>query len=450
MHFGLEGYIPLVLYFGGIGVFFASVFWRPEIGIYFIVPLFPLQTVRYKVHQYPLGNKLIDIVLLGVFLGIVFRPKFKLFTRNPFNVLLVVYIIFTYLSLWQGWLFLGGEMPLSISNIRFSGWKNYMVMPVAFFLVLGAIRDTKQIRTLLVLMAGGAFYAARSLDRTVGGRDLSHFSYAMRDGGVFGYAGANGAGAFLGICAIVLLAVYAAQERRRYRWAVLALAGFLTYCLMLTFSRGAYIGFLAAVVFWGIIKERKIFLVLIPFLLVWELVVPAAVTERVNMTYDSSGQLEVSAADRVTLWEDAMVLIPRSPLLGTGIATYAFMHRVGKYADTHNFYLKVLVETGIIGSLLFLWILFLMWYTGMKLFWRAKDPLLKCLGVGVAAAVICCLANNLFGDRWTYIEMVGYLWVLAALSIRGLILTAETKATEPLLATTATDDPAVMPCESYS
>ncbi|MBZ5630068.1 MAG: O-antigen ligase family protein [Acidobacteriia bacterium] len=431
MHFGLEGAMPLFLYLAAIAAFLASVFWRPEIGIYFIVPFFPLQEIRYRIIQYPLGNKLIDIILLGVILGILFRKDFRFLSRNPLNKPLFILCIFLYVSLWQGWMFLGGDMPLSPEDPRFSAWKNYMVMPLAFILVVSVIKDVKQMKILIVLMCLSALVADRSINTNIGGHDLSHFTYTMREGGVFGYAGANGAGTFAGQFALVLLGLCAYEKRKVVRLAALALAGFTTYCLMLTFSRGAYAGFLVGVTFLALLKERKILVLLIPFLLTWQAIVPASVHERVTTTYnESSSELEPSAADRVTLWEDAADLVTHYPLLGTGFNTYGYMHRVSEYRDTHNYFLKVLVETGIAGLLLFLWVVFGMWAVTYRLFRTGSDPFLKSLGLGLVTALACCLINNLFGDRWTYIEEAGFLWVLLGCVVRGLMLTKQASEQE--------------------
>jgi len=59
----LSGLFPLLLYIAGLATFFASAFWRPEIGIYYIVPLLPLQTLRFRLHEYPLGAQWIDLML---------------------------------------------------------------------------------------------------------------------------------------------------------------------------------------------------------------------------------------------------------------------------------------------------------------------------------------------------------------------------------------------------
>jgi len=73
VHFGLEQYVPLTLYIGAIVAFLLSLFWRPQAGLYFLIPLLPLQTIRYRILDFPLGNKLIDMLLLGVVLGAIFK-----------------------------------------------------------------------------------------------------------------------------------------------------------------------------------------------------------------------------------------------------------------------------------------------------------------------------------------------------------------------------------------
>ena len=82
MHFGLEQYVPLALYVGAVAAFLLSLFWRPQAGLYFLVPLLPLQTIRYRILDFPLGNKLIDMLLLGVVLGAVFKGGFR-FAKTP-------------------------------------------------------------------------------------------------------------------------------------------------------------------------------------------------------------------------------------------------------------------------------------------------------------------------------------------------------------------------------
>ena len=104
------------------------------------------------------------------------------------------------------------------------------------------------------------------------------------------------------------------------------------------------------------------------------------------MTYDG-GELDHSSETRITLWQDAMQVFDSNVIVGSGFNTYAYMHRVGNYEDTHNFFLKVLVETGVFGLALFLWLLAKTFRVGLAFSRKAKDPFYASLGLGLAGMV---------------------------------------------------------------
>ena len=428
MHFGLEQYVPLALYLGAIAAFLLSLFWRPQAGLYFLIPLLPLQTIRYRIVDFPAGNKLIDLLLLGVILGALFRGGYR-FTKTPMNKILILFGVFCYAELWRGAFFLNSALPLSISDPRFSNWKNYMVMFVLFAVAACVIQDLKQIKIVVVLMCLSVLAVDKGFYGTMSERDTSHFSYEVRDGGPLGYAGENGLAVFEAEFILFLLGLNAFQERKSFKLAIWALVAFCVYCVLFSFSREAYAGVLVGLLFLGLVKQRFVLIGLVAFLLSWQVLVPTSVKERVQMTYDKNEQqLDDSAQDRMTLWNDAMNLFRQNPVLGAGFDTYRWQHRVGIYTDTHNYYLKVLVETGIVGLLLFLFVLAKAMRLGMGLFNSAKDPFLKSLGLGFALLMVCVFVVNLFGDRWLYIEVNGFLWVLLACVVRGQMIEKESQA----------------------
>jgi len=105
-----------------------------------------------------------------------------------------------------------------------------------------------------------------------------------------------------------------------------------------------------------------------------------------------------------------------------------------------------MVETGIIGLSMALFLLQQMLALSYRLFRRATDPLYQGLGLGLLLAVCSCMVANLFGDRWTYLEITALLWVLVAAAARASNL-IESDLTPEL----ATDTPAVIasPYEEY-
>jgi O-antigen ligase len=255
-----------------------------------------------------------------------------------------------------------------------------------------------------------------------------------------GYAGVNGLAAFEAQAAAFLLAMAFLEKRFWYRIGYLSLAVYSVLCLMYSLSRGAYAAFLAAWIFLGAVKQRTLLVLLALFVMVWTTVVPNAVVMRVQMTKDQDGRIDHSSELRIALWEDAMQLIRDNPITGTGFNTYAYMHRVGTYADTHNYYIKVLVETGVVGLLLFVWLLTKSMRRGWVLFRRASDPFFRGLGLGLMGWVTACAVSNGFGDRWTYLQIQGFFWVLAALVARGWMLHEESASEDASLVEPGSDE----------
>lgn len=428
MHFGLEGIVGLALYLAFICASLLSVFWRPVVGIFYLLPLIPLQTIRYRMNEYPLGGSVVGIILVAVALGVL-RKGGPLFPKTPWTKLLLVYVPFTFLSLCFGSFYLGKPLPLP-GDPRFGVWQDYMTLP-ALLLMVAAVRPTAtQIKAMILIMCLSTFVLDKGFWGMVSGRDFSVYNEDLREGGNMGYAGTNGLAAYEAQFATFAIALASFERRFWLRAAYYLLGIFSAICLMYSLSRGGYAALLVGWLFLGIVKERKLLVVLIIFVLTWTNLVPPAVQQRVMMSYDTqSGRLDHSAETRLDLWEDAIEVFQSSPIVGTGFNTYAYMHRnkgayggTAYYEDTHNIYLKVLLETGLLGILLFVWLLAKTFLTGFRLFWRAKNPFYASLGLGLSVWLICAATASAFGDRWTFFQVSGYMWILAGLVSQALVL----------------------------
>jgi O-antigen ligase len=425
MHFGLEWAIGYVLYAGMLAVLCLTIFWKPIVGIYYLAPLIPLQTIRYRLNEFPFGGSMVGLVLLAIFIGL-WRRKEPMLLKTPCNRTVWFYLGFTYVSLVLGAVYLGTDLPFFPGEKRLGYWMEYATMLALFFASAATLKNARQMKILLLLICVSVFLLDRNFWETVRDRDYSTFSNDLRDEGGMGYAGSNGLAAFEAQFAIFLVAMWGCLRNWKAKIGCLALAGYSVLCLMYSLSRGGYAAFLAGWVFLGVVRQRVLLVLLLAFLLVWTAVVPNAVHERVDMTYDeSSGEMDHSAQVRVEMWDDAMTLFASSPLLGTGFYTYAFMHRVGEYSDTHNFFVKVLMETGIVGMLIFLWLLLRLFWMGFSFSWRARDPFFAALGLGLAGWVVTSAVANFFGDRWTFLQVDGYLWIIAAMVARGMLLESQ-------------------------
>jgi putative inorganic carbon (hco3(-)) transporter len=424
----LHGFEPLAFYLATIAVFLVSALRRPEIGLYYLAFFLPLVNTRYMLHAFPFGEKFVDFVLLGVFIGIVSGCAGTEWTVTPLTAFLSVWGVMLYASLWRGSFYLNSDWPISTADPRVSDWKNYVEFFFFFLAAVSAIRTKKQIAVLLITMGVCFLMVNREFYGTMSARDLSSFSYDVRDAGPLGGAGENGLAAFEATCILFLTAMLGMKLKRTLKWAILGLIFTGVYCLLFTFSRGGYVAVLGGLLFLGAVNQRKLLILVAVLIVSWQALLPVSVQQRITMTYDKSdgdGTLDASAQTRVDLWADAEALIAASPVFGTGFQTYSYMGRMEDYRDTHNYYLKIMVETGAVGLLMFLYVLWRMFALGYQLYRQSEDPFLASLGLGFSALMVGMFLANLFGDRWSFFQVDGWMWMLLGAVVRGLILTEQ-------------------------
>jgi len=308
-------------------------------------------------------------------------------------------------------------------------FKNYMVMFLLFVLVYNSFKTEKQMKLMVLLIALSTFATSFTFVRHMRGRDVSQFSYNVRDAGPVGYAGVNGFAALEAQYSLFFLGLISFDKRWWVKLGVYLLLIINMWSLLFSFSRGGYGGFLVGLLFIGIMRERKYLVLLLALVFVWSAVLPPAVIDRITGTY-AGGELESSAEERVVLWQDAMDRIKSNPITGSGFYTYALSRQGESLRDTHNYYLKVMVETGIIGLGLFLALLAKMFSVSFNVYRKARSEFLKGMGFGFAACMVCVVIVNIFGDRWTYIQVNGFLWTLLAMLTRAYKIEADQQEKE--------------------
>jgi len=440
---GIGHFIPLIAYLGFWVMILVSLGGRPLLGLYYMIPFLPYRTMRDHFLDYPLGSNVLTILVFAVIIGALIQGKHL--PKSRLYLVWLVMAVYLYLSLWIGTALGHAPAPLWLNDVNFVTWKDYVLIPLVFVAAGLVVEDRKAIRTVVLITAISLVFIDRSCLLESMSRTWSSFDEDKRGGGPLAY-GSNQTAAFLAQFAMFFWGFTQFVKRKKMKIFGYVLVATTIFATMYTFSRGAYLAILFTVLVLGLLKDRKLLLVLTVFLLTWQTVVPTAVRERVTMTENSNGQLEASAQERVDLWSNAWNSIQRSPIVGNGFATFQLGEHVDNLKDTHNWYVKVMVETGIIGLSMALFLLQQMLALSYRLFRRATDPLYQGLGLGLLLAVCSCMVANLFGDRWTYLEITALLWVLVAAAARASNL-IESDLTPEL----ATDTPAVIasPYEEY-
>jgi O-antigen ligase len=379
--------------------------------------------------DYFLGEHMLLILVLAVIVGALLHGK-----RLPKSKLYIIWLVigvYLYLSMWLGAALGNAPAPLWLSDLNFVTWKDYMVIPLVFVATSLVVEDRKAVRTVIVITAITLLFIDRSCILESTSRNWGNFDENKRDAGPLAY-GSNQTAAFLAQFAMFFWGLVQFVKAKKYKLLGYGLIASTLFATMYTFSRGGYLAVLVSILVLGILKDRKLLVILGVFLLTWQLIVPTAVKERVTMTENPNGQLEASAQSRIELLKESWNSIVHSPILGNGFATFQYGQHFGGLADTHDWYIKVMVETGIIGLCMYLILFQQTLALSFRLFRRANDPLYRGLGLGLLLAMCSCIVANCFGDRWTYLEITGPMFVLVAAAVRASHLMA-TEATPKLV-----------------
>lgn len=412
--------IPLV-YVSAFITVVTSMFKNAQWGLFVLVAIIPLPNLWYKLHPYPLGKDLIDFLLFAVLIGIFINKEG--FTKAQNSGFLVLFILVNYISLWHTSLSFSLPAPITTDNELLRDWKNYAEMIFLYLLVLNAIQDDKQLKTVVLIATTVILFIALREFRNF--TEGAAFSYDKRSEGPFWIVGlgANHLGAFIADYGAFLVGLLLCDDNKIRRWLYLATILLSIHPLFFSYSRGAYAAAAAALVFFGVIKSRKLLVPVAVVLVSWQTLLPVTVAERIAMTESPGGNLEASAAHRLQLWEDAKAMFQENPLFGVGFGGFGLAVSPDEtLTDTHSFYMKMLSEQGIIGISFFLLVLARAFRSGWRLYRTGRTPFHQGLGLGFLGCIVAASISNLFGDRWSYFVLGSYLFIFWGLVDRALMI----------------------------
>ena len=425
---GLIHYIPLIAFLGFPVMCAISLAGRPLWGLCFAIPFLPYRSMRDHFNDYPLGEHALAILVLAVIAGAIIHGK-----RLPSSRLYLIWLVisvYLYISMWLGVANGISPAPLWTSDANFATWKEYMLVPLVFVATTLVVEDRKSIKMVIIFTAITLVIIDRSCILEAMSRSWAAFDETKRDRGPLVW-GANLTAAYLVQFAMFIWGVLQFVKSRKYKVIGFSAIAASFFALLYTFSRGGYLAALVGILILGFLKDRKLLILLGVFLLTWQMVVPNAVRQRILMTKSSTGELDASAQQRVELWNESWQSIKESPLIGKGYATFRYGQHAANLLDTHNLYVKVWVETGIIGLLMILILLEQMLSLGYRLFRGGTNSLFQGLGLGLFLAACCSVITNFFGDRWNFIEISGPMWVVVGAAARAIHLKAVEPETQP-------------------
>lgn len=187
--------------------------------------------------------------------------------------------------------------------------------------------------------------------------------------------------------------------------------------LVLTYTRTAWICTVLALIMVGILQSKRLLGLLLVGGLVAVIAVPS-IGARFSDLSDSShasGTAGNSLIWRVDYWTQMLPLANRNP--ATGIGLKMAQYNTEEQKAPHNDFLRAYVETGILGFLAYLWLLFCMVDTAWSAVVRAGPGFDKGVAVGFAACVTAYLTMSLVSNVVSQVVLLWYFFAFAACAI---------------------------------
>lgn len=382
------------------------------------------------------GTNVIDLLLIGVWVGSCLKHSRPVFTPRPFTRMVAVWAFLSLLSVPTAMAHIGIPefMWNHIGILR--TWINQFII---FYAFVNLIRDRDMARRLLVyiMIAAGIVYL-QGLQEWFGKINASSIEKSRLIGPVLQ---SNEFGALMICTAAPFLAFGVYYFPRMKAWAMTPVLAIFLRVLLGIFSRAAYIAFAAEALTASHVRSKK-FLILVVAVLagVYFFVpqlIPSSMQARIDQTYTdrpAGDTYDKSAEQRLILWQASEEMIKESPLLGKGFDMFHLLSN--EYVatqvnvnDTHNMYFYVATQMGLPALASLLTIMIALFFRCRRLYYRSERDIDRIIGLGGAVMVVGLLVMNMFGSHMVDTSVDGFFWVYLAIVSHLLWSPAKAPAT---------------------
>jgi O-antigen ligase len=200
----------------------------------------------------------------------------------------------------------------------------------------------------------------------------------------------------------------------------------LATAVMLTFSRGAYLGFLAAIGYFLFTQKRAgLMLLALSLAVAAAFLMPEAVVERATTGMAGMNVADMSAGRVDKIWRPLLPEVFSSPVIGHGLGSIAWSeaarHReILMVGHPHSAYLGLLLDFGVSGAIVVSLFFLHMWRLFKHIAQHHPDPLWRGFFNGAKGAILLLLVQGLTDDRFTPTLPQTLLWLSYGMAI-GLV-----------------------------
>jgi len=337
------------------------------------------------------------------------------------NIPIVGYILATFLSV-----IFSSNFALSLKNFGTKTMEYIML----YFIVAEFISDRRRLKnTVIVMLVSAAMIGADGIFQYFFGFDFLRLNFleATRITASFHMPGDLAGYLAPTLCLVLSLCFLKLKKSLKYSLRIESVI--LLGLVLITLSRGAWLGLIAAICFLGLLENRKILYVTVVILLFLGIIMPHLVKTPANI-FERAKSISIlsnsSNLDRRVIWQAAMQMIKDKPLFGHGLSTfmgnfarygkeyYYLRHGIIPYA--HNCYLQMAAETGIVGLVSFLTLIGTFFiYTVMSLK-KIKDKFYHAVLSGASAGIIVTLVHSLVDTNLYSLQLSVLFWIMLGIN----------------------------------
>ncbi len=204
----------------------------------------------------------------------------------------------------------------------------------------------------------------------------------------------------LGLALPLTVALLLRNKDWRDRLVLICFAGVQGLAMVLTYSRGAWLGLIVSFCLVAVLYERRLLLLGLVLAVVLFAIAPAVLLERLGSSFSLA---DSSNSYRLFIWRGSIAMIKANLIRGVGLGAESFSKVYPEYMiiqtpapHAHSTYMEMLIETGLFGFLALAWF-FLTWtFDALKAVSSREGPgRSRWVQIGVLAGVIGAIGGHL-------------------------------------------------------
>ena len=351
------------------------------------------------------------LVLIGFswFAQNAIKKEIGLFLKTPLNLAILLYTVACLLSTCLG--IMTGRVDPKTGFFFVLKYVEYFIL---FFMVVNHVRDTAQVKRFIfcLLLTCLITCVIGMLQIPAGGRLTAPFEGERGEPNTFG-----GYLLFLGA---VTAGILSQAETTRAKHVLIGMLVAIIPPFLFTLSRSSYFGFIPALLALGILMKKRVIVIGIFMLLlaVSPLFLPLQVKNRILYTFNQPQhhrqiqvgdvRIDTSTSARIRSWQEAIADWAKKPVFGYGVTGYRFV-------DAQ--FPRVLTETGIIGLLAFLYLLYCTGKVALENLAVLREPLFRGITIGFLAGFTGLLFHSAGANTFIIVRIMEPFWFIAGLVV---------------------------------